>query len=137
MSPSKNANMRLPDEGPTRTIFLADTLVLPEDCEYSPYSDVLWLTVGLDIVDGAYSDPELVNLLIEKLKIGDYEVGSQPLQRTMRLYVSFPLIYNTIVVRESIPHIINLLLAYKENIEAGRMSIDREYVFGGLDLQLL
>lgn len=122
--------MQFTDQCPTRTIFLADTLVIPEDCEYSPNSDILWLTLELDIAERAFSDPELMDILIGKLKIGDYEVGSQPIQHIKPFYVSFPLIYNTIVVRESIPHIISLLQAYKENIVTGRMQIDREYVFG-------
>lgn len=130
MSHSATPKIRFPDLGFTRTIFLADTLVLPEDHDYSSDDDILWLTVKLDSMERIYSDSALVDLMIGRLEIGDYEVGSEPLQRIKLLHVSFPLIYGTIVVRKSIPYIINLLKAYKENISAGRMTIDRKYVFG-------
>lgn len=119
---SKNQNM-----SSTRTIFLRHGLPTVDQCGL--FRGTLWFTVRLSNKDRQLSDYELMNLTIERLRIGEFTVDSGPVHRGRGFCISFPVSIYGASRSECIAIVIRLVKCYRADITSGDISIDRDFLF--------
>lgn len=111
----------------TRTIFLRNGL--PTVDEYGLFRGTLWFTVRFSNKDRQLSDNELMNITIQRLRIGEFTVDSGPVHRGRGFCVSFPVSIYGASRSECIAIVIRLVECYREDIMSGDISIDRDFLF--------
>lgn len=111
----------------TRTVFFRNGLPIVD--EYGLFRGTLWFTVRFSNKDRQLSDYELMNLTIERLRIGEFTVDSRPVHQGRGFCVSFPVSIYGASRSECISIIIRLVECYREDIMSGDISIDRGFLF--------
>ncbi|KAI2716437.1 hypothetical protein DTO039G3_7270 [Penicillium roqueforti] len=115
----------------TRTIFLSNGQ--PHYENLSPMTDLWWVSVKLSITDYLFSDEELMDVVADRCRAGDCEITHyEAMHHRRELYVSFPVMNcdKDLGQRGWIFIVIGLVEHYQREIGAGRLAVDRDYVFG-------
>ncbi|KGO77961.1 hypothetical protein PITC_024890 [Penicillium italicum] len=115
----------------TRTIFLSDGQPHYENLSTLP--ELWWVSVKLSTEDRLLADVELMDIVGERCHAGDCEVTHyNALHHQEPLYISFPVMNpdNDLAERGWIVMVIGLAEHYQMEIAAGRLSVDRDYIFG-------
>ncbi|KAK4869655.1 hypothetical protein LT330_006037 [Penicillium expansum] len=118
----------------TRTIFLSDKQPHYENLSTLP--ELWWVSVKLTTEDRLLADEELMDVVAERCHAGDCEVTHHDaLHHQQSLYISFPVMNpdKDLAQQGWIVMVIGLAEHYRMEIAAGRLSIDRSYVFGPRD----
>lgn len=111
----------------TRTVFLRQGL--PTTDEYGLFRGTLWFTVRLSNTDRHCSDNELMNLTIQRLRIGEFTVDSGPIHQGRGSCISFPVSIYGASRNECLAIVVRLAEYYREDIMSGDISIDRDFLF--------
>lgn len=111
----------------TRTIFLRNGL--PTVDEYGLFRGTLWFTVRFQNKDRQISDYELMNLTIQRLRIGEFTIDSGPVHEGRGFCISFPVSIYGASHSACIAIIIRAIECYREDIMSGDISIDRDFLF--------
>ncbi|CAI7646464.1 unnamed protein product [Penicillium glandicola] len=115
----------------TRTIFLSDGQPHYEDL--SPKPELWWVSVQLSVEDRIASDEELMDLVIERFRSREYRVTYYDALHHQETHcVSFPIMNCDPKLDQHSWVLINIGLVdhYQLEIVAGRLAIDRDYIFG-------
>ncbi|KAJ5178400.1 uncharacterized protein N7500_001099 [Penicillium coprophilum] len=113
----------------TRTIFIENGLPILED-HASSNGHAWWVTVKFLEEEVKLSDVKLMDIVIERLQNKLFEVTQgDAMHHQQKLYVSFPADI-TVPMHEWFKLALEYAEQYKEDIIAGNVSIDFEYVFG-------
>ncbi|EKV12719.1 hypothetical protein PDIG_41550 [Penicillium digitatum PHI26] len=111
----------------TRTVFLRNGLPIID--VYGLFRGTMWLTVRFSNKDRHCSDNELMNLIIQRLQIGEFTVDSVPTHQGRGFCVSFPVSIYGASRSECLGVVIRLAECYWEDILSGDISIDRDFLF--------
>ncbi|CAI7603224.1 unnamed protein product [Penicillium palitans] len=103
----------------TRTIFLSDGQPHYEDLSTLP--EMWWVSVKLFVEDRLLADEELMDLVAACCRDGECE----------ELYISFPVMNcdQDLTQRGWVLMVVGLAEHYRLEIAAGRLSVDRDYIF--------
>lgn len=111
-----------------RTLFLENGLPIFEFHE--AYPSVEWANVSVTQAEEKFTDLELMDIIIGRIQKMDCEVAHYPMQLEMKLVISFPLVNPHDSIKDKFDVITTLAMGYKDDIIAGRVSIDRDHLFG-------
>ncbi|KAJ5470463.1 hypothetical protein N7530_007820 [Penicillium desertorum] len=115
----------------TRTIFLSDGQPHYENLSSMP--ELWWVSVKLSAEDRLSSDEELMDLVADRCRAGDCAVTNyDALHHKQELCISFPAMNcdKDLATRGWMIIVAGLAEHYQMEIAAGRLSVDRDYVFG-------
>ncbi|KAJ6132407.1 hypothetical protein N7471_007622 [Penicillium samsonianum] len=115
----------------TRTIFLSDGQ--PHYENLSSLAQLWWVSVKLSVEDRLLADEELMDVVADRCRSGDCTVTNyDALHHQEELYISFPVMNcdQDLAQRGWIIMVIGLAEHYQMEIAAGRLAVDRDYVFG-------
>ncbi|CAG8123453.1 unnamed protein product [Penicillium nalgiovense] len=115
----------------TRTIFLSDGQPHYENLSSMP--ELWWVSVKLSAEDRLSSDEELMDLVADRCRAGDCAVTHyDALHHKKELCISFPVMScdKDLATRGWMIIVAGLAEHYQMEIAAGRLSVDRNYVFG-------
>ncbi|KAJ5603008.1 hypothetical protein N7537_005964 [Penicillium hordei] len=115
----------------TRTIFLSDGQPHYENLSALP--EMWWVSVKLSIEDRLLADEELMDIVADRCRAGDCKFTHyDALHHQHELYISFPVMNcdQGLAQRGWVMMVIGLAEHYRMEIAAGRLSVDRDYVFG-------
>jgi hypothetical protein len=112
---------------PTRTVFLNAQTMEPVYAPDSPIPGRKWYTVRFLPDESHFTDDELINLSIQRLRTGAYHVEDQPLAQLRGMHISYPVMDSPRLsgVEVAIASARNWL----EELLDGRAIIDLEYIF--------
>ncbi|KAJ5836542.1 hypothetical protein N7447_002568 [Penicillium robsamsonii] len=114
----------------TRTIFLSEGLPHYEDLR--TLAELWWVSVPLTIEDRLSSDEELMDVMADRCRAGDCKVTHyEAMHHQEALWLSLPVINCDKDLAEQgwVVGVIALAEHYQMEIAAGRLSIDRDYIF--------
>lgn len=111
----------------TRTIFLRNGF--PTVDEYGLFRGTLWFTVRFSNKDRQFSDHELINFTIQRLRIGEFTVDSGPVHQGRGFCISFPVSIYGASRSECLAIVIRLVECYREDIMSRDIFIDRDFLF--------
>lgn len=111
----------------TRTVFLRNGL--PTIDKYGLFRGTLWFTARFSNKDRQCSDNELMNLVIQRLQIGEFTVDSGPIHQGRGFCISFPVSIYGASCNECLDIVIRLAECYRKDIMSGDISIDRDFLF--------
>lgn len=111
-----------------RTLFLENGLPIFEFHE--AYPSVEWANVSVDQAEEKFTDLELMDIIIGRIQKMDCVVAHNPMQLEMKLVISFPLVNPHDSIEDKFDVVTTLAMGYKDDIIAGRVSIDRDHLFG-------
>ncbi|KAJ5794808.1 hypothetical protein N7457_001407 [Penicillium paradoxum] len=116
-----------------RTIFLKNGEPHYEDL--SPLPDLWWVSTKLSPADYVASDVKLMDIVVEHLQASLFEVTHcTAMHHQEQLYVSFPVLNPDVEISHGW---FSLAIAqaehYQQEIIAGRLAVDRCYLFGIVD----
>mgnify|MGYP006876462711 FL=1 len=113
----------------TRTIFVQDGLPIFEH-NTSSTGDAWWVSVPFRAHDIGLSDKDLINTVIQRLHSGLFEITKGiAMHHQRKFYVSFP-VDLSLPMNGWAAFAIKYAERYREDIIAGCVSVDLEYLFG-------
>lgn len=117
----------------TRTIFIQDGLPTYEDYSSST-GHTWWVSVSFSPSESEHSGEDLMDLAIQRLQAGLFKIKQgTAMHHQHPLYVSFP-VDLSLPEDDWVPLAITYAKHYKDDIIAGRISIDSDYLFGSRQL---
>ncbi|CAG8899640.1 unnamed protein product [Penicillium egyptiacum] len=115
----------------TRTIFLSDGQPHYENLSTMPH--LWWVSVKLSPEDRLSSDEELMDIVADRCRAENCKVTHyDALHHREELYISFPVMNcdKDLAYRGWMIIVARLAEHYQMEIAAGRLSVDRDYIFG-------
>lgn len=113
----------------TRTIFIQDGLPTYEDYSSST-GKTRWGSVKFSSFESERSGEDLMDIAIKRLQAGEFKITKgSAMHHQQSLYVSFP-VDLSLPEDDWVPLAITYAKHYKDDIRAGHISIDSDYLFG-------
>jgi hypothetical protein len=110
-----------------RTVFLHDGLPVIDDV--SLFRGTLWYTVRFLNEERHCSDSELMNVILQRLQLGEFTVDFGPVHQGRGFCISFPVSIYGASPSECLAIVVRLVRTYMEDINSGDISIDRGFLF--------
>lgn len=113
---------------PQRTVFIDNGTGQHIYSGTLAFSNTLWYTVRLLPGEICYTDEELVNLTIQRLRTGLFNVEVTPMRQMNGLHIAYPVTAHSNATHLEVA--LNQAQGRREEILRGMTSIDRVFVFG-------
>lgn len=112
----------------TRTIFINNYGPIFEN--YSAIPELWWVSVRLSIVDRILSDREIMDIIVQHLESDEFKLSHyDALHNQESLCVSIPVLVPGLDRDDWKTLAIGLAKGYQLDIMAGRIGLDRRYIF--------
>ena len=106
-----------------RTIFIGNTGVPIHEIHSDEH--LKWVTIPVKPADKALSDQQLLDIILERVKTGEFTVTDKAMHTTQPRCVSYPVIEKT----GTTEHPISCILSHQLDILKGAFKVDRAYLF--------
>jgi hypothetical protein len=115
----------------TRTIFrLEGEEPKPHYEDLHTLPEVWWISVQLTIEDRLCSDEELMDIVADRCRAGDCKsTYYYAMHHQEALWMSLPVMNSDLAHLGRVAGVIALAEHYRMEIAAGRLSVDRDYIF--------
>ncbi|KAJ5319375.1 hypothetical protein MYU51_017519 [Penicillium brevicompactum] len=110
-----------------RTCFLHNSNRMPVNTSESSIRKNVWYTVRIYKEDERFSDEELVNISIQRLREGYFVVEQKPELQHRGWHISYPIV--DLVNADKLDLAIDLARSRRDDIVKGEISLDRIMIF--------